>query len=118
MQGRQQWLRPASSASSLHMQELASCSTGGTRLRLCCSSCQGLQEKYQLKLPQYPGTACCVRLGGSEPSTASTSTRQPAANGHSNGTGGGSVADMRQNYDRGGLTEADALPDPLKMFDR
>ena len=72
------------------------------------------QEKFSLRLPAYPGTACCMRIGGAEPSPASTSTREPAANGHSNG----SVADMRQNYDRGGLTEEDADPDPLKMFDR
>ena len=31
---------------------------------------------------------------------------------------GGDIASMRQSYDRGGLTEDQADPDPYKQFDR
>ena len=71
-----------------------------------------LQEKFKLELPEYPGTACCVRIGGSADTAAGTSNRGSGQNGSSD------VAAMRQNYDRGGLADKDALPDPMQMFDR
>ena len=57
---------------------------------------------YDLRLPAYPGTASCVRIGGSEDKQA----------------GSGDVAGMRQSYDKGGLSEEDAHPDAFQQFDR
>ena len=77
----------------------------------------GLQEKYHLQLPPYPGASQCVRLsgGGKEPH----SEAQPASAGN-----GASVdpSSIRLNYNlaesSGGLMEADADPDPFKQFDK
>lgn len=55
-----------------------------------------IREKYQLRLPAYPGVAQCVRIGGSAPTTGS------AADGVVR------VADMRISYGEdggGGLME-------------
>ena len=70
-----------------------------------------VQERFSLQLPEYPGTACCVRIGGSADTAAGTSNRGGSQ-------GGGDVAAMRQNYDKGGLAEEDAPADPMQMFDR
>ncbi|KAK9800858.1 hypothetical protein WJX73_000581 [Symbiochloris irregularis] len=64
-----------------------------------------IKERYDLHLPEYPGTAQCVRIGGGSPQQ--NSNQQP-----------GDVAAMRINYDRGGLTEDQAHPDPYQQFDR
>ena len=70
-----------------------------------------VQEKFSLRLPEYPGTACCVRIGGSADTAAGASNRGESQ-------GGSDVAAMRQNYDKGGLAEEDAPADPMQMFDR
>lgn len=70
--------------------------------------CSLAQDKYDLHLPEYPGAAQCVRIGGA-------GTQQNG--GQQNGKPG-DVAAMRISYDRGGLTEDQADPDPYKQFDR
>ena len=62
-----------------------------------------LQEKYHLKLPPYPGTSQCVKLG--------------------RGSGGKSdPSQIRLNYDLadkgGGLLEEHVDADPMKQFDK
>lgn len=66
---------------------------------------QQIRDKFQLRLPPYPGVSQAVRIGGS--------ARTPAA-------GPASVQDMRQSYGAAGqsLDEADmAAAGPLQEFD-
>ncbi|GLC39111.1 hypothetical protein PLESTB_000006300 [Pleodorina starrii] len=68
-----------------------------------------VRDRFQLILPPYPGTAMCVRIGG----TAADSNKAAAA-----AAAQAKVADMRISYERGGLQEADfAGRDPLQLFD-
>ena len=52
-----------------------------------------IRDKYRLRLPPYPGTSQCVRIGG-------------AAGGRQQ-QGGGGLAGMRRNYTSAGLLEAE-----------
>ena len=63
----------------------------------------GLQENFHLKLPPYPGTSQCVKIGSS--------------------SGGKSdPSQIRLNYDLaekgGGLLEEHVDADPMKQFDK
>ena len=61
-----------------------------------------MQEKYHLKLPQYPGTSQCVKIS----SRAAPGRSDPSQ--------------IRLNYDLaekgGGLVEEQVDPDPMKQF--
>lgn len=65
-----------------------------------------MQEKYHLKLPQYPGTSQCVKLS-STPGSA---------------PGRSDPSQIRLNYDLaergGGLLEEHVDPDPMKQFSK
>ncbi len=71
-----------------------------------CRLC--VQEKYHLKLPQYPGTSQCVKISSS-PGSAPGST-----------AGSSDPSQIRLNYDLaekgGGLLEEHVDPDPMKQF--
>ncbi len=62
-----------------------------------------VQDKYHLKLPQYPGTSQCLKIG-------------------SNGSARADPAQIRLNYNLadkdGGLLEEHVDPDPMKQFGR
>lgn len=75
--------------------------------------CPLVQGKYDLHLPEYPGAAQCVRIGGT-----GTERDGSAQNGRQHDGRPGDVAAMRISYDRGGLTEDQAHPDPYTQFDR
>lgn len=79
-----------------------------------------LQDKYHLRLPPYPGTSQCVRVGA-----PASGEKQPVGAARSgNGAGGSGVdpASIRLNYSlaesSGGLMESDVDPDPFKQFDQ
>ena len=59
------------------------------------------QEKYGLRLPEYPGTSQCVKI----PSAGAAAAQ------------GADPAGIRASYtlaeDTGGLSEQDVLPDPI-----
>lgn len=67
----------------------------------------GLQDKYHLQLPPYPGTSQCVKI----------------VSGSGSGSGGKSdPSQIRLNYDLaekgGGLLEEHVDADPMKQFDK
>ncbi|PNH06863.1 Pyridoxine/pyridoxamine 5'-phosphate oxidase [Tetrabaena socialis] len=69
-----------------------------------------IRDKFGLTLPAYPGTAQCVRIGGSADSAQAAAAVAAAA--------AKRVADMRITYERGGLEEAAfSGRDPLAVFD-
>ena len=81
------------------------------KVRYCCSARTdspsashmylGMQEKYNLQLPEYPDAQQCVRLDNTG---GQGGKHDPSA--------------MRLNYDVGGLQEEDVDEDPMKQFDR
>ena len=83
---------------------------------MCC----GLQEKYHLQLPAYPGTSQCVKISSSSGGDGSSGQRQHAST-KANGAGVDPAA-IRLNYDlaeqNGGLREEDADADPFAQFKR
>ena len=68
-----------------------------------------MQEKYHLKLPQYPGTSQCVKISSSTQGSAPGSA-----------AGRSDPSQIRLNYDLaergGGLLEEHVDPDPMKQF--
>lgn len=62
-----------------------------------------VQEKYGLRLPEYPGAAQCVKI----PSAGAAAAP------------GADPAGIRLSYtlaeDTGGLSEQDVLPDPIEQ---
>lgn len=67
-----------------------------------------IKEKYNLKLPAYPGTAQCIRIGGTATGADINNTK--------------AVADMRISYDPHKaqctpLDEASVPKEPLQLFD-
>ncbi|EFJ45948.1 hypothetical protein VOLCADRAFT_105746 [Volvox carteri f. nagariensis] len=82
-----------------------------------------IRDRFQLRLPPYPGTAACVRIGGGAAESAAAATAATAAKAVVAAAAAtvavqAKVADMRISYERGGLQEADfAGRDPLGVFD-
>ena len=68
-----------------------------------------LQERYKLNVPNFPGTAQCVRI---KPPAAGNGSAQRQAGSQT------ALSDMRENYSQGGLLEKDADLDPMKQFDK
>lgn len=70
-----------------------------------------LQDKYHLKLPPYPDTSQCVKIGSSS-----------AGSSAGNSAGKSDPSQIRLNYDLaekgGGLMEDSVDPDPMKQFDK
>ena len=79
-----------------------------------------LQAKYHLRLPAYPGTSQCVRLGC--PASGEEQPSDAATSGNGVGTSAVDPAGIRLNYNlaenSGGLMESDVDADPFKQFDR
>jgi NAD(P)H-hydrate epimerase len=103
-----------------------------------------IRDKYQLKLPPYPGTSQCVRIpsGEAEATTSAAATAGAAtaataaaaaavqaakaaelaaeaaakAAAASAGVAGAAAADMRISYEAGGLLEENLLRDPMAQF--
>ncbi|GFR51649.1 hypothetical protein Agub_g14081 [Astrephomene gubernaculifera] len=70
-----------------------------------------LAQRFQLRLPPYPGAAMCVRIGGAEAGSAEQAAVSAAAEARR-------IADMRISYERGGLEEAAfSGRDPRDVFD-
>ncbi|GIL52229.1 hypothetical protein Vafri_8155 [Volvox africanus] len=80
-----------------------------------------VSDRFQLRLPPYPGTSMCVRIGGageSGPATAATVAKAVVVAAATTIAVQAKVADMRISYERGGLQEVDFEGrDPLQVFD-
>ncbi|GIL79486.1 hypothetical protein Vretimale_18369 [Volvox reticuliferus] len=80
-----------------------------------------VSNRFHLRLPAYPGTSMCVRIGGagkSAPTVAAITAKAVVAAAATTMAVQAKVADMRISYERGGLQEADFEGrDPLQVFD-
>ena len=96
-------LLPAASCMGLHLSIPAQSSWPAHSA--CCKRAQ-IRDKYQLRLPPYPGTAQCVRIGGTMAAAGAASTAAAALAAAGSPSAQVNVADMRMAYGGGGGAEA------------